>query len=57
MENQESNNNRVAGYLFVGFMFIGIGIGMAIDKAGIGTMVGMGFGFIAAAIYKSEKNK
>jgi hypothetical protein len=57
MENQEKNNNKIGGYLFVGCMFIGIGIGMALDKAGIGTMVGMGFGFIAAAVYKSEKNK
>jgi hypothetical protein len=58
MENQErNNNNKIGGYLFVGFMFIGMGIGMALHNTGIGTLVGIGFGFIAAAVYKSEKNK
>ncbi|WP_333600152.1 hypothetical protein [Flavobacterium sp.] len=57
MENQNKDNNKIAGYIFVGFMFVGIGIGMAFHKAGIGTMVGMGVGFIASAIYRAEKNK
>jgi len=57
MQNQNKDNNKIAGYIFVGFMFVGIGIGMAFHKAGIGTMVGMGVGFIASAIYRAEKNK
>lgn len=57
MENLDKNNDDITWYIFVGCMFIGMGIGAAIDEGGVGTMVGMGAGFIASAIYKSEKNK
>lgn len=57
MENQNKKNENISWYIFIGFMFIGIGIGAAFDQEGVGTMVGMGVGFIASAIYKSEKNK
>lgn len=57
MENQEKKNNNIGWYLFVGCMFIGIGIGLAFDQAGIGTMIGMGVGFLSSAVYRSERNK
>jgi len=57
MEDQNKDNNHIAGYIFVGFMFIGMGLGAAFDRVGEGMFVGMGLGFIASAVYKSEKNK
>ncbi len=60
MEDQaknESKINSVGSYLFVGCMFIGMAIGEMMDKAGEGTMLGMGFGFIAYAIAVAIKKK
>ena len=44
------------GKIFVGCMFIGIGIGMLFGETGIGTMVGMSVGFIADSIFSKNKN-
>ena len=44
------------GKIFVGCMFVGIGIGMFFGETGVGTMIGMGVGFIADSIYSKKKN-
>ena len=44
------------GKIFVGCMFVGIGIGMFFGETGAGTMIGMGVGFIVYTIY-SKKEK
>ena len=59
MENQIQNKevNKVAGKLFVGFMFLGMAAGMYFGRVSIGLFAGMAAGFFASAIYRSEKNK
>ena len=42
--------------IFLGCMFVGIGIGMYLGEKGAGTMIGMGAGFILAQIYSKKKN-
>jgi len=59
MENLEnksnnSNNKKIAGLIFIGFMFVGIGIGIYVGNTTVGTLVGMGVGFLASAIYRSK---
>ena len=41
----------IKGY-FVGFMFLGIGIGLLLGNVQAGTMIGMGLGFIAQKYFK-----
>ena len=43
--------------IFVGCMFIGIGIGIIIGETGACTMFGMGIGFILASLIRIERAK
>lgn len=54
MENQKNETNKISGIIFIGIMFIGIGVGKYIDNTTVGTLIGMGVGFLASAIYKSK---
>jgi hypothetical protein len=54
MENQSNDTNKIAGIIFIGFMLIGIGIGKYFDNTTVGTLVGLGVGFLASAIYRSR---
>ena len=56
MEDKMFNWTKPEGKIFVGCMFVGIGIGMLFGETGSGTMVGMGVGFIADSIYSKKKN-
>ncbi len=57
-ENQKSwKPYQIGGYLFVGCMFIGMGIGKLVGSYGIGMYLGMGVGFICMAIAVLKLNK
>ncbi|WP_309613359.1 hypothetical protein [Flavobacterium sp.] len=56
MENQQKDTNKIAGTIFLGCMFLVIAGGMLMDKTGVGTLIGLGVGFLASAMYKPEKN-
>jgi len=40
------------GGIFVGFMFLGLGIGMLFGNAGAGVIIGMGIGFILSELFE-----
>ena len=40
--------------LFVGCMFVGIGIGMYVGETGAGTMIGMGVGFLFRGLFSKK---
>ena len=58
MSNQPMRGKLAPGTIFVGCMFLGIGIGMLFGARQAGTMIGMGIGFVAMALvqhnYKPE---
>jgi hypothetical protein len=56
-EQDKKNENWAGSYIFAGCMFIGMGVGAASANTGIGTMIGMGVGFLVSTMYKSEKSK
>ena len=51
MENDKTERGENA---FVGFMFIGMGIGYFMDNFLVGMFIGMGLGFIARAFLTSS---
>jgi len=48
---------RWAWELFVGSLFIGIGLGQIFGETGVGTLLGMGIGFILTAIIRIEEER
>ncbi len=44
------------GLVFIGLMFLGMGIGMFFDRAGEGTIIGMGAGFVALAFLPKHED-
>ena len=48
---KEDWEDWIKGY-FVGFMFLGIGIGKLVGNVQAGTLIGMGLGFIAQKYFK-----
>ncbi len=42
--------SQASSWVFIGFMFLGMAIGMYFNHTGIGILAGMGVGFIARAV-------
>ena len=46
------HGEHVSGLLFVAFMFIGLGVGLAFDMPGPGVLIGMGGGFLTMGLVR-----
>jgi hypothetical protein len=58
MKEKNNSSYAIGGFVFVGCMFIGAGIGMIYDSKEIGSAIGMGIGFIGmGAIWAYYRNK
>ncbi|WP_172840441.1 hypothetical protein [Virgibacillus phasianinus] len=44
------------GVAFIGCMFLGIGVGMLFGEIAIGTLIGMGVGFLALSFQSKRPN-
>lgn len=50
MDNKMKTTSTIAGLIFVGCMFIGLGLGFYFNMIPIGLFIGMGVGFIGMGI-------
>lgn len=50
---KESRGNQVGGIAFVGCILVGIALGILYSQAAVGTLLGVGIGFIVMAILKA----
>lgn len=47
------NKGIGTGGLFIGCMFLGIGLGLVFDEVAGGVLIGMGVGFVLSAVFHS----
>lgn len=52
-----THSRRGVSGLFLGLMFIGLGVGMIVGEPGAGILIGMGVGFLASTFIKSVDRK
>lgn len=50
MDNKSKNTSTVAGVLFVGFIMIGLALGLLFHQVAVGILLGIGVGFVAMGI-------
>ena len=48
---KNKNEDERSDNIFVGFMFLGMGIGYFMDNFLVGACIGMGFGFLGNAMF------
>ncbi len=56
VEIGNESNEMGSKIMFVGFMFVGLAIGLFLGQPGPGVLLGMGVGFIADEIMKRRKD-
>lgn len=54
-DNEEKTDNKTAGLVFVGCIMAGSGLGMAFGRPDIGSLVGVGIGFVLMALVRRKK--
>ncbi|MBU0760709.1 MAG: hypothetical protein KJ858_03390 [Nanoarchaeota archaeon] len=52
-EKKKSKSDSAGGLLFVGSLMIGIGLGIFYGNTAVGTLVGLGVGFILFGLIKA----
>jgi len=52
-QKRESKSDAAGGLVFVGSLMIGIGLGMFYGNTAVGTMLGLGVGFILFGLIKA----
>ena len=57
MKKKKIKSNVVGGLVFVGALMIGIGLGMFYNQTAVGTMIGLGVGFILQGFIKAFMKK
>lgn len=50
---EKSKSDTVGGLVFVGPLMIGIGLGIYYNQTAVGTLVGLGVGFILFGLIKA----
>ena len=50
MDEKKQNTSTIAGVVFVGCIFIGLGLGLLYNATATGILLGMGIGFIAMGV-------
>lgn len=57
MEQIKERNEILSWSVFIGSMFIGMGIGEIFDQSGVGMIIGLGVGYIVSAIIEKPGKK
>lgn len=52
-KEEKSKADTVGGFVFVGPLMIGIGLGIYFNQTAVGVLVGLGVGFILYGIVKA----
>ncbi|MBT4166043.1 hypothetical protein HOE04_03330 [archaeon] len=52
-QKNKSKSDTAGGLVFVGSLMIGIGLGIYYNNTAVGTMIGLGIGFILFGLIKT----